>query len=135
MPTFIEYELDDGTTVLIEAPASEVGGIVPASRGADGSVIVKAGQKFGEALEGVVGQARALRDKLDALRADEVEVSFGLKAIGEVNGFAVGKAGVEANYTVTLKWQNKAETEMERRVKRAQRRGRMRRGKRIMGTD
>ncbi|MEW5870666.1 MAG: CU044_2847 family protein [Chloroflexota bacterium] len=79
--------------------------------------------------------ARALREKLDELRADEVEVSFGLKTIGEVGNFAVGKAGVEANYTVALKWKNAAGTEMERRVKRAQRRGMMRRGKRIIGTD
>jgi len=43
---------------------------------------------------------------LHDVQADEVEVQFGLKATREFgnNMFAVGKAGVEANYEVTLKW-------------------------------
>ena len=38
------------------------------------------------------------------MRADEVEVSFGLKAVGEAGNFAIGKVGMEANYVVKLKW-------------------------------
>ena len=123
MSTFIEYELEDGLTILVEAPEPEAIGVIQAARGADGNVILKAGQKFGEALEGVVAQARLLREKLQALRADEVEVSFGLRTTGEVGNFAVGKIGVEANYTVTLKWKNPGESEMERRVRLVRGRG------------
>ena len=38
-----------------------------------------------------------------------VDVTFGLKTIGEVGNFAVGKVGVEANYPAALKWNNKEE--------------------------
>jgi len=50
--------------------------------------------------------ALQIRKKLHDVQADEVEVKFGLKATGEVgnNMFAIGKAGMEANYEVTLKW-------------------------------
>jgi hypothetical protein len=37
-------------------------------------------------------------------RPDEVEVTFGLKATGEVGSFAVAKANAEANYKVKLTW-------------------------------
>jgi hypothetical protein len=45
--------------------------------------------------------------KLHDVQADEVEVKFELKAKGEFgnNMFAVAKAGIEANYEVTLKWE------------------------------
>jgi Trypsin-co-occurring domain 1 len=34
----------------------------------------------------------------------EVEVTFGLKATGEVGNIAIAKAGAEANIEVRLKW-------------------------------
>jgi hypothetical protein len=40
---------------------------------------------------------------------DEVEVTFGLKATGELGNFAVAKAGAEASYTITLTWKREAE--------------------------
>jgi hypothetical protein len=49
----------------------------------------------------------ALSRQLREMDAEEVEVSFGLKAMGELGTFAVGKVGLEANYQVTLKWSNK----------------------------
>jgi hypothetical protein len=36
-----------------------------------------------------------------------VEVTFGLKASGEVGGFLVARATMDANYAVTLKWKQK----------------------------
>ncbi len=106
MATYIEYELEDGLTILIEAPEEPSGGIVKAARDAQGNVIIHATKKFDEALDGVRMQAALLRKKLEALRADEVQVTFGLKTSGELGNFAVGKVGVEANYAVTLKWKN-----------------------------
>ncbi len=69
-------------------------------------MIIKANQKFHAALAGVKHSATALRQELDELKADEVEVKFGLQTIGELGNFAIGKVGVEANYEVTLKWSN-----------------------------
>jgi len=106
MATYIEYELEDGTTVLIESSEPE-SGVVRASRDKEGNVIKKAGQRFEAALAGIKPWADALRRQLDDLLADEIEVTFGVKAVGEAGNFAVGKVGAEANYEVTLKWSNK----------------------------
>ena len=106
MATYIEYELEDGGTLLVEITESE-SGVQKAARGKDGNVIIKAGQKFQAALTSVKQSAATLRKELDELKADEVEVKFGLKTTGELGNFAIGKVGVEANYEVTLKWSNK----------------------------
>lgn len=107
MATYIEYELEDGTTVLLESGGPPVGGVVRASRDAEGNIVKKAGQKFEAALARIKPWAAALRDQLDSVEADEVEVTFGIKAVGEAGNFAVGKVGAEANYEVTLKWSAK----------------------------
>jgi len=106
MPTFIEYELEDGLTVLIEAPEDETTGPVRAARDNDGNIIKRSEKKFGEALDSIRLQAAMMRKKLEDLYADEVEVTFGLTTTGELGNFAVGKVGLEANYEVTLKWKN-----------------------------
>jgi hypothetical protein len=103
MSTYIEYELSDGTTILVEAKDVEPRGLVRASLSGD-NVIVKAGKKFGEALEGVQAQAKEFIAKLKPTEADEVEVKFSLKSTGELGNFAVGSVGVEAAYEVTLTW-------------------------------
>ena len=107
MATYLEYELEDGSTLWVETDQPQVGGITRASRGdRDGNAIASAAQKFEDAFAGVKKSALVVRRQLEELRADEVEVTFGLKATGEAGNFAIGKVGMEANYTVTLKWSN-----------------------------
>ena len=105
MATYIEYELEDGSKFLVEVKEPEDGGVVKASNrpDKDGNVILKAGKKFGEALEGVQAQAKEFIAKLKPTEADEIEVKFSLKSTGELGNFAVGSVGVEAAYEVTLK--------------------------------
>ena len=105
MPTYIEYELDDGSKLLVEINEPE-GGVRKAARG-DGNIIIKAEATFHAALASIKRSAAELRQGLNELKADEVEVKFGLKTTGELGNFAIGKVGVEANYEVTLKWSNK----------------------------
>jgi len=38
------------------------------------------------------------------VKPDEVEITFGLKASGELGSLVIAKAGVEANYSVKLTW-------------------------------
>jgi hypothetical protein len=105
MATYIEYELEDGGTLLVEVKDT-AGGVQKAARGKDGSVVIKATKKFRAALSSIKHSATLLRQELDELKADEVEVKFGLTTTGELGNFAIGKVGVEANYEVTLKWKN-----------------------------
>ena len=103
MSTYVEYELDDGSVLYVEVDEAEQG-LVKASR--ESGEPVRAEKKFGDALEGVKKSAKAMMAKFRELQADEVELTFGLKAAGELGNFAVAKASVEANYEVTLKWKN-----------------------------
>ncbi len=111
MATYIEYELEDGTTILIEADEKQKSGWTKAGRNKVGDIIASVDQKFEQAFAGVKKSALALRSQLEEMRADEVTVTFGLRAAGEAGNFAIGKVEGEANYTVTLKWSNKKEEE------------------------
>jgi hypothetical protein len=109
MPTFIEYQLEDGATILVQTMATEgaqgtlrKAGITDAA----GNAINAAGQKFSQALAGVKQSAQIIRTQLDELKADQVEVTFSLTATGDFGNFAIGQVGGEANYKVVLKWNN-----------------------------
>lgn len=103
MKRLIEFELEDGGTILVEVDTPEEAGIVPAARGE--GVASKAQQSFEAALDKVRPAAQAIIRKLRALHdaPDEIEVEFGLKMSAEA-GAIVAAAGAEANYKVTLTW-------------------------------
>lgn len=105
MATYVEYELEDGSTVLI-ATDEPAGGLVKAGS-KDGHDVIPSGKKFEEAVAGVKPTAATLRRELGDLEAQEVEITFGIKTIGEAGVFVIGKVGMEANFEVTLKWSNK----------------------------
>ena len=105
MAAYIEYELEDGSTLFLAAEEPE-GAVVKA--GVPGEqVIQKSRKKFEEAIKAIKPSVAALYQQLCDMEAEEVEVTFGLKVMGEAGNFAVGKLGAEANYQVTLKWSNK----------------------------
>jgi hypothetical protein len=106
MAIFIEYQLEDGTTLLVQTEDQKASGVAKASRDKVGNVIVSVSQKFEDAFAGVRKSALVLHRQLEEIRADEMEITFGLKATGEFGNFAIGQVGAEANYTVTLKWKN-----------------------------
>lgn len=109
MATFIEYKLEDGTTILVETEAQQTTGVTKASRDKVGNVIIQAGQKFEDAFENIKKSALVLRRQLEEMRADEVEVTFGLKASGEFGNFVIGQIAAEASYTVKMTWKNRKE--------------------------
>lgn len=110
MAHYIRFTTADGTTILVEADADEVLAPEGVPKG------------FGEALQRTVGQATTsfegalenlVRHNAEALVRsvrslpevpDEVEVTFGLTATGEVGSFAVAKASGQAAYTLKLAW-------------------------------
>lgn len=102
----IEFNIDGDQTVLIEVdePMEISGGLIPAGLD-DSAVAVKASLSFEAAIAKVKPVARAIINQLNELKADEVEVEFGLKLSMEA-GAIIASGGVEANYTVKLKWNN-----------------------------
>ena len=103
MPKYIEYDLEDGATILIESSDEETQ-IVKAACG-DGNIAkTKAQMGFGEALRDIKMQAKVLINEIEGLHVDEAEVKFGINTIGELGNLAIGKIGIGVNYEVTLRW-------------------------------
>jgi hypothetical protein len=106
MPEYIEYQLEDGSTILIEV--EDKGGRVRQASQKEKGKPIAASKKFNDALSSMRGSMKALLNELDELRVEEAEIRFGIKSIGEAgigNGlFAIGKVGGEVNYEITLKW-------------------------------
>jgi hypothetical protein len=105
---YVEFTLPDGSTIIVESDERE-SGIVKAGAG---DVLKEASEKFEQAADNARKAALVILEKLRsglADKPDEVEITFGLKASGELGSLVVAKASVEASYSVTLKWKQ-AET-------------------------
>lgn len=112
MPAYIAFDNPDGTRTLVEVEEEEAA-IAPGTP-------VRAGlaNRVGDALRVATSSlqealAAAIRTNAQALHRGvqeisppptEVEITFTLKATGELGNVAVGKAGGEANYGVKLVW-------------------------------
>jgi hypothetical protein len=110
MKRLVEFPLQEGGTLLVEvdepegyAETTTRGGVVKAAR--PGEISDKARDTFEDALDKIRPAAQAIIDKLRELHdaPDEIGVEFGIKLSAEAGAF-IASAGVEANYTVTLKW-------------------------------
>ena len=111
MNGYIEYDMGDGTVLVVETSDDYQGGVTKASLG--GGLVnfstqseVEKKLDFESALAGAKKSIMALKKMFEEAQPDEVEVTFGLKAVGEAGGFAIAKASVEVNYQVTMKWKN-----------------------------
>jgi len=111
---YVEFPLEGGGTILIEAadePAHASAGFLRA--GEDHPGAEKAQQSFDASVEAVRRSADLLVTKLRGLSTppDEMQVTFGLKASGEMGGLTVARTGAttEVNFVVMLKWQKQAD--------------------------
>jgi len=114
MSRYIKYQTADGGTVLVEVEgeaegAIPKGGVVRAGRVGEAvqDAVEEVQTRFEDAMEVVRRNAQTIIGKVkEGLTdpPDEVEVTFGLKATGELGNFAVAKASAEANYTVKMTW-------------------------------
>ena len=112
MPAYIAFYNADGSRTLVEVDADEAA-IAPGAP-------VRAGlaDRAGDAVRAATASlqdalAAAIRNNAQALHRGvqeisppptEVEITFALKATGELGNVAVGKVGAEANYTLKLIW-------------------------------
>lgn len=109
MTDYIQFTTEDGATISVEAAEEETvePGVVKAGLKEEAEkAVAEAKVSFERGLEIVRYNADAFIKKVRGLHdpPNEVEMTFGLKATGEVGNFAVAKAGAEANYTVKLTW-------------------------------
>lgn len=97
MSRYVEFDLSDGSRVVIESDEPD-GGVVKAGLG---EAAERARETFEQAVENARDAALVIVDKVRSLydSPDEIEVTFGLKASGELNTLVVAKAGIEASYS------------------------------------
>ena len=107
MTRLVEFQVEEGNSVLVEVEDVESDELTPAAK-VPGEIAAQAEKTFGEAIERIEPMIHKLKEKLDAATqpADEVEVKFSVKLSGEV-GAVLTKVGGEATYEITLRWQNK----------------------------
>lgn len=114
MSTYISFDNPDGSSTLVEVTAEQAA--------IDPGAPVRAGlvDRAGDAIRAASislqdALAAAIRNNAQALHRGvqelsppptEVEITFALKATGELGNIAVGKAGAEANYTLKLIWKS-----------------------------
>lgn len=129
MSKYIQFQTEDDCTILIEVdeplletqPAKqdygprEVESSLEKIKEKVEDTIIVSQETFDQALDVVKSNARSFIRKIKELevdKPDEVQMSFGLKATGELGGtFVVAKAGIEASYTVTLTWKKEEKKE------------------------
>jgi len=99
MKQLVEYELEGGSTIIVEVDLPEAG----IERAARGDQIIKAKERFGDALGHIKPVAETIFSKLGGLSADEIGVEFGIKLSAKA-GVIIASADTEANFTVSLMW-------------------------------
>lgn len=104
MKTYIEYDLDPNTKILIESNEDYHGDIIKASSKIGEVATTKAKKSFVEALKDIKAQAILLIKEIEELHVSEAEIKFGINTIGELGNMAIGKIGAGVNYEITLKW-------------------------------
>jgi hypothetical protein len=102
MAVYIEYLQEDGSVLLVEVNASADQAVKASNR--SGNTFIKAEQSFKDALKSIKSSVATLWQGFADIQADDIEVTFGIKTVGEVGFFAVCKAGAEVNYEVKLHW-------------------------------
>ncbi len=102
----MEFQVDGGSTILVEVDEIESEAIAPVARPSD-KVAVQARQTFEQAMTTIEPMVKSIKKKLDALTdpADEVSVKFSVKLSGQV-GAVLTTVGGEATYEISLTWKN-----------------------------
>lgn len=108
MAQLVEFPLDDGGVLLVQAAGPDTSGdglglASPEDR------LKKAGETLESALNAVTPGLKTVATRLRELSPDEVTVEFGLTATAET-GVVVAKGSAEVHFTVTLKWASGAIT-------------------------
>lgn len=108
MPNYIEFDLGNDSSILIEAPDDsnfdeENSGIEEVSIG--DKVVLKAKKTFSEALSSVKKSFVQFNEQFQDLDVDEMELTASIKMTGEAT-FGLGNIGAEGSMAIKLKWKN-----------------------------
>lgn len=115
MSSYLEFETGDGATILIEVDelsATDSPGVAKGAPWRRSEAAVDSARKtFTDAMESAIDTvAAAAHEAIERLARspNEVELTFALKATGEVGNIAIAKIGGEANFGIRLIWRREA---------------------------
>lgn len=103
MTELVEFQLEDGSSVLIEA--EDVRGPAITRGGRATEAITRASDTLEEAVHRIGPTSWAIVEKLRELaqQPDEIDVEFGLKLNAEV-GAIIARTSGEANFRIAVRW-------------------------------
>lgn len=113
MTRYIQFTDEDGSTLLVETDEAEVyseeGTVKAGLNEVVERAITTAQTGFEQAVDHMIRSnakafLQAIRNLPQQDYPESLEVTFGLKATGEVGNAAIAKGTGEANYTVKLSW-------------------------------
>jgi hypothetical protein len=102
MAVLVDFRLRDGGSIVVEME-EERAGVVAAGR-RPGEVAKEAAQTFEDAVAQVRPAAEAVARELRKISPNELSIELGIKLTAEA-GAIIAKAGGEANFKVTMKWE------------------------------
>jgi|SRR5262245_51072765 len=93
MGRYIEFTLSDGSAVVIESDEPGAGVVHAGRAGVD--IIERAAKTFEDAVEKAQRAVAVVVEKTRSIhKPDELEITFGLKASGELGTLIVAKASI-----------------------------------------
>ena len=104
MKRLVEFPLQEGGSVVVQIDEPDIGGSVRAARG---DTIEQAKETLEDALDKVLPAARNVVEKLQSMRPNEIEVTFGISLSFKAGAFIT--AGTDANFGVTVRWTGNTE--------------------------
>jgi Trypsin-co-occurring domain 1 len=104
MKRLVEFPLQEGGSVIVQVDESDIGGTVRAARG---DTIEQAKDTLEDALNKVLPAARSVVEKLQVMRPNEIEVTFGISLSFKAGAFIT--TGTDANFGVTIHWTGNTE--------------------------
>lgn len=104
MKRFVEFKMEDRSTIVFEVDEPETGGTTPASR-RPGEIAEEAKETFEQALSKIRPATEKVIHTLRGLahKPDEIEMEFGFNMNAAV-GVVIASTSAAANYKVTLRW-------------------------------
>jgi predicted RNase H-like HicB family nuclease len=107
MKRLVEFPLEGGGAILIEVDEPETGGTVRAARG---DTIETAKETLEDALNKVLPATHSIVQKLQGMRPNAIEVTFGIKLSFRAGAFIT--AGTDANFDVKVSWNGSPENSL-----------------------
>jgi Trypsin-co-occurring domain 1 len=106
MGQLVEFDLNDGGTILVEVHEATTGFSGPVTRGLGGDQVTeRARYTFEDAVQRVEAAAQAIITRLRGMAQtpDEVQVEFGLDLHAEAGAF-IAAASATANFRIAMTW-------------------------------